>query len=658
MDTPFPRRTVHLDFHTSPHIPGIGKNFDPDVFAETFKEACVDSVTVFAKCHHGHLYYNTARPERHPGLAKNFDLLNEQIEALHRRGIRAPIYVSVQVDEYAAHTHPEWCAVDPDGRIVKNGGPLGAGWHTLDMSSPYQDFLAEQIDEVLSRFAPLDGLFLDMCWDQPSCSQWAMDGMRSRGYDPCDDGDRGTYAREIAHEYMARFKKMVDKAHRNTAPVGIWFNSRPKTNLHFEKKFLRHIEVECLPTGGWGYAYFPYVARFVRPLGLPTLSHTGRFHKSWGDFNGLKPRAAMLYECASILSMGLTNGIGDQLHPRGTLEKEAYARIGKAYNHIQACEPWVEDAKLVSQIGVIIDPQKGDQPGPTGLGVVRALQQLRHQFDLLPSTGPIRSYDLIIVPESVKIDFALRRKLATYLKNGGTLLVSGDAALDERGKPVLPELGIRPHGLSPYTVTYLRPDRSTAAGLPQSDFVMYEQGYRFTLAKTAKSLCRVVEPYFERGYDTFCSHGQTPPAKLSRYAAAVLGKNTVTFSMPIFSAYGLHGNLEYRDLLGKCIDLLLPEPLIRDEGPGHLEATVLRKGKRTIVHLISFYPANRTESGQPEIIEDAFPLVDMPLSVRLDKKPKRVVLAPEDREVPFRYAKGRAEVRVTCTAGHTMVVFD
>ena len=32
---------------------------------------------------------------------------------------------------------------------------------------------------------------------------------------------------------------------------------------------------------------------------------------------------------------------------------------------------------------------------------------------------------------------------------------------------------------------------------------------------------RVVEPYFERSYDQFSGHQYTPPAKASRYAAAV-----------------------------------------------------------------------------------------------------------------------------------------
>ena len=74
--------------------------------------------------------------------------------------------------------------------------------------------------------------------------------------------------------------------------MAVWFNSRPKAGLNTEAKYLRHIEVESLPTGGWGYNYLPYVGRLVRSFGLPMVSQTGRFHRSWGDMASLKPEAA------------------------------------------------------------------------------------------------------------------------------------------------------------------------------------------------------------------------------------------------------------------------------------------------------------------------------------------------------------------------------
>ena len=54
-------RQIHLDFHTSEAIPDIAANFDPRTFAETARKAAVSSITVFARCHHGWLYYPSKR---------------------------------------------------------------------------------------------------------------------------------------------------------------------------------------------------------------------------------------------------------------------------------------------------------------------------------------------------------------------------------------------------------------------------------------------------------------------------------------------------------------------------------------------------------------------------------------------------------------------
>ena len=82
-------RQVHLDFHTSEYIPDIAADFDKEEFAKTLEEAHVDSITCFARCHHGWLYYPSKKfPELiHPGL-KNKNFLLEQIEACHKRGIK------------------------------------------------------------------------------------------------------------------------------------------------------------------------------------------------------------------------------------------------------------------------------------------------------------------------------------------------------------------------------------------------------------------------------------------------------------------------------------------------------------------------------------------------------------------------------------------
>jgi hypothetical protein len=60
-----PFRQIHLDFHTHESIEGIGADFDPNEFADTLVEARVNSINLFARGHHGWMYYDSqAFPEK------------------------------------------------------------------------------------------------------------------------------------------------------------------------------------------------------------------------------------------------------------------------------------------------------------------------------------------------------------------------------------------------------------------------------------------------------------------------------------------------------------------------------------------------------------------------------------------------------------------
>ena len=109
-------RQVHLDFHTHADIPDIGERFDAKAFARSLREAYVDSVTVFSKCHHGLSYHPTKVGKMHPHL--KFNLLRAQMDALHAEGIKAPVYLTASWDELADFEHPEWRTVLPDNSFA------------------------------------------------------------------------------------------------------------------------------------------------------------------------------------------------------------------------------------------------------------------------------------------------------------------------------------------------------------------------------------------------------------------------------------------------------------------------------------------------------------------------------------------------------------
>jgi hypothetical protein len=98
-----------------------------------------------------------------------------------------------------------------------------------------------------------------------------------------------------------------------------------------------------------------------------------------------------------------------------------------------------------------------------------------------------------------------------HLKSGGAVLATGTSGLSvDARKLLLPELGVKPAGLSPFTTTYFRFAREISRDVPPTDHVMYERGVRVTASRGTRKLARIVEPYFERAWDHFSSHFQTP----------------------------------------------------------------------------------------------------------------------------------------------------
>ena len=93
-------------------------------------------------------------------------------------------------------------------------------------------------------------------------------------------------------------------SHRHWPEALVFYNSRTVLGIRDELDNYTHIEIESLPTGGWGYSHLQQRVRHMRTLGKQLVGMNGRFHKSWGDFGGLKNQAALDYECLSFLANG------------------------------------------------------------------------------------------------------------------------------------------------------------------------------------------------------------------------------------------------------------------------------------------------------------------------------------------------------------------
>lgn len=189
-----------------------------------------------------------------------------------------------------------------------------------------------------------------------------------------------------------------------------------------------------------------------------------------------------------------------------------------------------------------------------------------------------------------------------------------------------------------------------------ADVRVFGESFLLDGTATARTLVELVYPYFERAYDHFSGHSYTPPQGPSGYGAVVQNGRVVVCAVPLFAGVAEEGNDQYRQLVGQCLDRLLPAPLLRTGGPVHLETSVVETERATAVHLLSFVPARLARD--LDLVYDAFPLVDVEVSLRLEAAPARVTLQPAGTDLSFSHEGGYASTRVTVLDGHAVVVFE
>ncbi|MCU0352756.1 MAG: beta-galactosidase trimerization domain-containing protein [Cytophagales bacterium] len=652
-------RQIHLDFHTSELIEDIATQFDPDEFAKTLKKASVNSVTCFARCHHGLIYHDTKKfPERrHPFLKRN--LLKEQIEACRKQNIRVPVYVTVQWDYYTAQRRPEWLMRDEFGKpFTSQQSTFAAGFYDhLDIESPYRDFLKDYITELFEQ-VPVDGLFLDIHHVYANATPASIAAVGKKGMDAANPKHRLAHYTQVMQEYKEEMAALVRKIDKQ---AGLFFNGghigpsiRPSIGTY------SHLELESLPSGGWGYLHFPLTSRYARTLGKETMGMTGKFHTSWGDFHSLKNQAALELECFTMLALNAKCSVGDQLHPRGRLDAATYDLIGAVYEQVARKEPWCEGAVARTDIGVFSAEEfaEGSRTPEAMLGVVRMLQEGRHQFDVVDSQSDVSGYKVLVLPDAIPVNDALRQKLSAFVTEGGSLLVSHQSGLGPDKQAFnLPELGVQFVGEAPYSPDFIVTNGGAIGkNLPKTELVMYLKGAEVK-PTGATVLAQANVPYFNRTWEHFNSHRHTPSAGKVGYPAVTQNGRVVYFMHPVFTQYARNAPRWCKQLVLNALDILLPDPLVRTPGaPSTLVATLNEQKlrNRQVLHLLNYVPERRGTDF--DTVEDVPLLQNVQVSVRM-ARPQTVTLAPENKPLRFSYANGRVETTVPELRGHQMVVF-
>jgi hypothetical protein len=671
-------RQIHLDFHNWGDYPDFLAKFDPEAFAETLARARVNSVTLFARCAQGWMYYDSKMfsEHKHPNLKRN--LLPEQIAACHKRGIRTPIYTIIQCDPVTAQEHPEWRIITKDGKQyqwVGDGSYVPTFWHMLCVNSPYRDFLKAHVKEILGMM-PVDGFFFDIVIPMDCSCKWCRADMEKRGIDPSDDAARLAFAHRMLNDWMVEMTAFVRGISKD---CGIFYNSGHIGPRHHDViRAFTHLELESLPSGGWGYLDFPLTVRYARTLGLDCMGMTGKFHTSWGDFHSYKNKAALEFECFNMLALNAKCSIGDQLHPNGRLDPVAYDLIGSVYGQVESKEPWCRNAVPVTEIAIVhpeeFEGGESQKLPKSAMGATRMLQEGRHQFDLVDSGQDFSRYRVLVLPDNIPMTPEFAEKLENYLARGGSVIASFESGMDPgRGEFALQSLGIRKKSDGPKDpegrpargrfypqnqyAEYLRPEDPIAKGMAKTEYVMYARGMDLEAIK-GDVLAWSIRSYFDRTWQHYCSHLQTPSSGQKSGPAVVRNGNAVYFAHPLFSQYQKNASLWCRDLFLNALEMLLPDPIVRVTAPSSTLATVNEQPgeKRYVLHLLNYIPERRGEDF--DTIEEVIPLYQVAVSVKVKNAVRKVVCVPEQRELKFKRHQERVEFVLPELRGHQMIALE
>lgn len=644
------KRQVHLDFHTNGTLP-VGKNFSKEQFQAALKAGHVDSITVFSKCHHGWSYHPTQVNEMHPCL--DFDLLGAQLEACKEIGVNAPVYISAGFDEKEYVKHPEWHFVRSADKSDYEEYRNEVHFHLLCFNTGYLDLLCKQIEEVMQKYNPC-GIFLDIISARVCYCEKCVADMNALGMDINSEDDRQKFAVMTLNKYLEATNAAVRK-YSSTATIFHNSGHIPKGDYGFIEANT-HLELESLPTAGWGYDHFPLSAAYVRSLkNTEFLGMTGKFHEGWGEFGGFKHPNALIYETSLSIASGAGCSIGDQMHSLGEMNMTTYGLIGKAYSLVEEKEPWLDGAVNVADIAVLsVESLTGNRDEKADFGANRMLLENNCLYNFIDGTMDFSEYKMLILPDVAILSDEIIEKIKCFVNNGGKVIASGEALVKD-GEFIL-DIGAKYKGRNEFSPTYFTPCFETVNGT--TEYLMRCNSYKFE-AVDCDVAAYMQNPYFNRTAEHFCSHKHAPNNPDESFPAVAIKGSVAYIGWDVFTAYARHGHLCFKELFTYVLKRMMGDDLtVTAEVPDRAVVTLMRqeKEKRNILHLLF---AHTTVRGvKTEIIEDTVPLYNVKCSVKCKSKPSGITLVPSGKALEFTFSNGRAEFTVPEVNIHQMVVIE
>lgn len=632
---------LHFDFHATLEDKEIGKTFSAETIDSMLTLIKPDYIQVDCKGHPGISSYPTKVGNSANSFIKDPYKIWRQETSKH--GVGLFIHYSGVIDSEAVKKNPSWGALDKDGQIISGKNST---------RGPYVDkLLLPQIKELIDNYK-IDGAWIDgESWAlELDYSKYMLEAFNSEtGIKniPLAEADKGwqefrTFNRDSFRKYIAHY---VDELHKYDPQFQL------TSNWAFSSFMPRPVDVnvdfisgDFEPNNSIYSGLFE--SRCIASQGKPWDLMVWSFTHDRGAYV-YKSTVQLQQAAAAVISMGGGFQIYSTQNRDASIKLWLISKLKSVGDFCRERQPFCQYAKPVPQIALLYSTanfEKNSEPLYSNSGkihdplrgMLNLLLDIQNAVEILMEhhlEKRINEYPLVIIPETQYITDDFKQVLLAYVKAGGNLLVIGA----EASGMFTEQLGVEMTSPAYDVVKYIAWNGQMA-------------GVR-----------GLYQPFIpKRQVETFGSVYDEADFRFNSAPAATinsLGKGKIAgVYFSIGKSYLRMNNPIYRNFINTLVKKLFPNPTVEVKGSEDVLVTVNTIQDKLAVNLVNMSGSHsNTRVACYQNISSIGPLE---VKIKVDAKPKKVILQPENVSLKYSYSNGELKTTVEKINIHSIIVVE